>query len=404
MRSPLIRGFAGVVGMLLAWLVVLPMGVAAAETAKDVNNAEEAWFLAKRELLAESPTGEDPSCGLPTECNISGQAMRPSSHPENTLVVAALNGEPDAQMFFSFDLPFGAIVKDGTVTLPVAQDPEAGNQREDEAKMRACVATGFIPGGTDAGSWNDKPAVNDNVCTPVEKVNDDPLTYSFSLQRLGKVWTKDTTGVTVMVDPGQVSAPNPAETWRVVFNTVRRSEQKPQEQEEAGAEETFEYPAITSDIQYTIASTGFGPVVIDQPEDFGGGEDFSTTGQEDFGGGEDFAAGSAGDTGSGDFGTAAPADSGAIEPPADAQAGAPAVGEPVAAEGAEQPVAAGPAVPASAVGVSPAVWMMPLVALALAGAFAYSLTQPVELAGQRQGAVSKLMRTRRLSAAETPAP
>lgn len=405
MRTPLIRGSAGVIAAMLAFLLLLPMAVASAATAKNVKNGQEAWFMAKKELLKE-PTGEDPSCELPTECNASGTAQRQNTHPEGTLAVAAVNGEPDAQTFFSFDLPFGAIVKDGKVTLPVAQDPEAesSNQRPEAAKMRACLVTGFIT-SDDAGAWGDKPAVNDKVCAPVKQEKADPLTFSFSLERLGKTWTQSTSGVTIMVDPDQVSSPNPAETWRVLFNSRRRSEQKTQDAKEQGTQDAVSYPAITSTIEYTMASnSGFGGgVVISTPPsgDFGGGgEDFSTSGGTS--GGGDFATG--GGSSAGDFGAAPPADDGGvIEPPA--SAGEPAVQEPVAADqGAGQPVAAGPAVPANAVGMSPAVWIAPLLALALAGAFAWSLTQPVELAGQREGAVSKLMRARRLSAAETSTP
>lgn len=405
MRAPLIRGFAAVTGALLVLLLVLPMSAAFAATKNNVPNGDEAWFLAKKEFLAE-PTGEDPTCSLPTECNVAGTAQRPSNHPEQTMVVAAVAGDPDAQAFFNFDvnqLPFGAVVTGGKVTLPVADDPEAGNQNAAAAKMVACLVTGFIPGGADGGSYADRPSVDDSVCTPVKKEKDEPLTFSVGLERFGKVWAADPTamnGISVMVDPDvAASHPNPPETWRVVFNTKRRAEQGRAAQKEQGTEDAFAYPMITSNLQYTVKAAGFPSLDIGG-ENFsgaGGGGDFSTSGEGFGGGGEDFSGGDV--SGGGDF-AAAPADGGAIEPPANA--GEPAVQEPVAAEGAEQPVAAGPTVPANAVGLSPAVWAVPLLALGLAGAFGWSLTQPVQLAGAREGAVSKLMRTRRMAAADTP--
>ena len=122
MRTPLTRRTAAVLGALVIMLMGLPVTAASAATAKNVKNSEEAWFMAKKEFLAE-PTGEDPTCDLPTGCNVSGTAQRPSNHPEGTLVVAANAGDPDAQMFFNFDtskFPLGAVITGGTVTMPVA--------------------------------------------------------------------------------------------------------------------------------------------------------------------------------------------------------------------------------------------------------------------------------------------
>src|SRR5688500_5607073 len=83
MRTPLTRTAGAVVGALVLLLLALPITAAAAATAAKVPNGDAAWFLAKKATLAE-PTGEDPTRGLPTDCNVSGQAVRPSPHPENS--------------------------------------------------------------------------------------------------------------------------------------------------------------------------------------------------------------------------------------------------------------------------------------------------------------------------------
>jgi hypothetical protein len=407
MRTPLTRTAAGAVGALVMMWLVLPM-TAAAATAKNVPNGEEAWFLAKKEFLAE-PTGEDPTCGLPTGCNVSGTAQRQNNHPEGVMVVAANAGDPDAQTFFNFDsagLPFGAVITGGTVTLPVARDPDAGNVRADAAQMVACAVEGFIPGGTDAGSYRDRPTIQDNLCVDVKLTGDDPtaLVYTVDLERIGKAWSEGKVpqnGITLMVDPS-IEVPAPDQTWRVAFNTQRRSAQKIEEEKKKPEESRIAYPAITSTLEYRVeklpeidipsggTETGGGSPGVFPPSDTG-----TSGGGGDFGGG---STAPSGDSGSAGFGSSGAPATGGSAPTSDS--GVAPVDQPIAAgaPAAEAPVAAGATTPVSAPGTSKAVWVMPLLALAMAGAMAWSLMQPVELAGAREGAVSKLMRTRRLNA------
>ena len=395
MRGTLKRSAAVIVGLLVVAWAVLPMAMAIAATKNNVGNGDEAWFVKNKEPLAGGPAG-DPTCELPTGCNAAGNAQRPSGpHPEGVLVVAANAGDDDAQMFFNFavdKLPLGAVVTGGTVTLPVATDDEAGNFRPESAKLVACIVTGFIPGGADGGSYQDRPEFDDGTCVPVALDDKaETLTYTLDLKRFGKAWGSGTTpmqGVTILKDP-EVSPPAPQETWRVVFNSSRRASEDPEQ-----------FPPITSNLEYKVQAGGLGGLGGGGFDDSGALDDSGSFddggaaagGSIDSGGSFDSGAGST--SGSFDSGVA-PADTGSISPPQ--SAAAPSVDQPETA--AEQPIAApaGGAVPAAAVGVSPAVWILPLLAIAMAGALAWSLMQPVELVGEREGAVSKLMRNRRLA-------
>lgn len=412
MRTPLIRAGAGTFVALWLLLLALPL-TAAADTANKVPNKEEAWFISKKEPLAELPEG-DPTCDLPTGCNAAGNATRQQSgHPEGTLVVAANAGDPDAQTFINFDtfqLPPGAVITGGTVNLPVAQDPEANNRRPEEAQMVACLVTGFIPDGTDAGSFKDRPTWDDKVCEPVTQVKDaEDLTFTVDLERFGKEWSSGTfmSGITLMVDP-EIKPPAPDETWRVVFNGRRRAQQKTEEEKKSDKpkEARIQYPAITSTLQYKVEKLpGFGAPPPPPPS----GGDFSAPPPSDTGGGFEPSTSTTtttpGTSGgfSGSTGAAPPpASTGTIDAPVAGADTAEPVDVPVATGGAaEQPLAAQPA---ADVGISPAVWVMPVLALAMAGAMAWSLMHPVELAGNREGAVSRLMRTRRLSASSPSTP
>ena len=418
MRTPLIRAAAGTFIALWLLLMALPL-TAAADTATKVPNKEEAWFISKKEPLAELPQG-DPTCTLPTGCNVAGNATRQQSgHPEGTLVVAANAGDPDAQTFINFDsfvLPPGAVITGGTVNLPVARDPEANNSNAENAKMVACLVTGFIADGTDAGSFKDRPAWDEKVCEPVTQVKDaEDLTFTVNLDRFGKVWSSGTgalpppvNGITLMVDP-EIEPPAPQETWRVVFNSRRRAQQQTEREKKdnPAAETRMEYPAITSTLQYKVVKLpGFGTPPPPPPPPGGGGTitPSGSTGGGEFTPGTSTTTTTPGSPGfSGGTGSVAPPSSSSIDTPAGGAA-AP-VDVPVAAGGetAAAPTAASP-VAAQDVGISPAVWVMPVLALAMAGAMAWSLMHPVELAGNREGAVSRLMRTRRLSASTPSTP
>ena len=400
MRIPLSRAAAGVfLAMLVAWLV-LPIAAASAATASNVQNAEEAWFLENKEPLAGLPGG-DPGCDQATGCNLSGSAVRPNPHPEGVLVVAANAGAPDAQTYFTFDtqdLGLGVVVTGGTVTLPVARDADARNVNAANADMVACLTTGFVPSGTDGGSYADRPTFDKNTCVPVKLTKDDPQAEVFSvdLTRFGKAWAAGTTnnGITLMVNP-EITPPAPDETWRVVFNSARRAQQQTVEQQKQPEEARIEFPAITSKLQYTepkiacffnCGGSGGGGETGGGLGDTSGGDLSTDTGSTDTG-----STGSFGSSGTPATGT------GSVTPTTDT--GTTPVTPPVAAGGA--PVAPGGTVATAAnpPGISPAVWVTPLLAIAAAAAMAWSLMQPVELAGQREGAVSRLMRSRRLKAA-----
>ena len=397
MRVPLIRSAAGLFGLLMLALALWPMSAAWGASKTDVLNGDEAWFLANKEPLAELPTG-DPTCQLPTGCNASGNAGRPAGpHPEGVLVVAANAGEDDAQTYFNFGdkLPLGSIVTGGTVSMPIATDPEAGNLNAEAAELVACLVTGFIPGGADAGSYKDRPEFDDKTCVEVVLAEDaETPTFTFNLERFGKAWSNGTAmnGVTILVNP-EITPPAPDQTWRVAFNTARRHK---------NAADPKAFPPITSDLQFK-AAPGLGPVDVPDeplpPADTGGTGTTPPPPSTDTGG---FDPGTSAPPPA-DSGTV-PTDTGAAPPPATTDT--PPVEDPVTAEGGEGAPAAAPAPPvvaAAAPGLSPAVWLLPLLALAMAGVLGWSLSAPVELAGQREGAVSKLMRNRRLAGDTTTA-
>ena len=410
MRTSLTRAASAViVAMMLAWLA-LPITAASAETARNVRNDAEAWFLNNKEPLAGLPEG-DPTCELPTGCNASGNATRSNPHPEGVMVVAANAGAPDAQAYFTFntfDLGFDVAITGGTVTLPVARDPDARNVNVALAQMVACMVTGIsAPGGTDAGSYEDRPDWDEKTCVDVKMVDETPQAQVFqvNLERFGKLWGsgKDNNGITLMVDPA-IEPPAPNHTWRVAFNTARRSDQLTEKEKDKPKEQRIAYPAITSTLQYKVDEP---PCFFNCPgEEEPGEEDPDPPAEDDDGGsvppvddgGDDYTPPPS--SGTTDTGTSGTPSTGSVSPPTNTGTTSTPPQVPVAAGTTPQGGDfAGGTVPTAAPtpGTSPAVWITPVLALAVAAAMAWSLMQPVELAGAREGAVSRLMRTRRLS-------
>jgi hypothetical protein len=413
MRRPLSRLVAVLAGGLLAAASIAPLA-AAAETAENVQNLDESWYLNRKEPLAAVPGG-DPTCNLGA-CNGSGQVVRPNTpRPENTLQVSALGGEPDASTAFTFDLaniPFDAVVTGGTTTLTVLNSREAGTFNPDQADMSACLTTGFLVSSQDGASFNDRPEFDCTTSAPLVRTDGDVLAYTIDLSPFAQQWASGVANNGLSIVPSE-KARAERRTFGIAF---------------AGKRNENGVPA-TSTLQYEVQDSGFGtttpteqptttapaePAPPAPPASSGGTFDSGApvTTDSGFTGGGGFTSdtgtvdsGSTSfDSGGDSFGTVSSpevADSPDLSTTTDT---AVPVEAPPAVTGDELafeesvPTAATPAEPASS-GTNLAYWLLPLLGLGLAGTLGYSLTQPVELPAARQGAVSKLMTRRRADSA-----
>ena len=394
MRRPLKAYSATAVVVLLVAGLVLP-GTALAATvkvAKDQTALEESWYYRYRQPLEPIPDAPgDTGDPLPTQQDNVKAQIRSRSNPyeAETLHVGINAGQPEARMFLYWD-PFTlsdtglATVVGGTATLPLHADAR-GVRNAANASMIACLNID-LPTSDLAGEWDEQPEYDCKTSAPVEPVKDsDPLVWTVNLDVFGAKWKQDPTsysGISIVEDPEAPESPETS-TWHVAF---------------AGQYNQADVEKVTADIKYEVEE--FVLPDFDDDLDFGGDDDFTTGGGssgegfEDDGGFESDPGfgpdGSVAAPGGGGF-SAAPPPSSSLPPSVDVSADpAPAL----AAPGATTPVAVQGVTEPQAITNPFGYWLLPILGLALAAAMGWSLTRPVELVKVREGAVSRLMRTR----------
>ena len=417
MRKPLIRGAAALFVGLLAAMLVAPVGTAFADTTvKGVKSLDEAWFFRYRQPLEPVPDIDDPTANNPDDIAKSTVRERTNPYPVDTFHVGVNGGQVEAVTYLNWDTyalngnnGLEAIITGGTVTFtdagttcaPAAQggpQRSCGSRRPEAAKMVACRATELVV-EAQGGDFRDKYKYDVKDCTPLKPQpakEGEPLQWKADLAQFADTWSDPfkNTGIAIVPAPEAVAgdAPTaPQESWHVAFHGRRTDVENAK--------------IITSDL--TIKKQvldipdfggGFGPVgggftpTTPTTPTTGGGSTFTPS----TGGGSTFTPSTGGSTGSSftpstgtstvTSDTSVPVDTGVAAE--SAPAAAPPVAAPVAAPQTQPVNAPGPQTPK-------AIWLLPFLALSLAGALGWSLSQPVELANEREGAVSKLMKARR---------
>lgn len=397
---PLSRLAAGVLGgVLVAWLA-LPMVASATdlgpeESASDVEMGDEAWFFRHRQPVPEEVPDsteevglEDPSGeGLDTAPAIGKAEVRNATgeiYPGEFVRVGINAGEEEARTYLrlpTVELGEGldAVITGGTITLVAAPtspdeppedvDPEAEdndnaaapNQRNvDNADIVACLTTGFVVSDI-GGNWADRPEIDCEVRSPLERVevgDDERPTWTLDLSPFVPHWEDplDNFGVALVANPDSEDS-EPAQSWHVAFPnslnnlagpppladlTLRRQVLPDFDFDDSGFVEDFDAPPPPQPQQDFAPAPG--PTFDDQPFD---------------------------------------------EQPVDE----PAVAEDPIGEPAEEPTPEAAPVDRE-VRTNPALALLPVLALGLAGLVGYSLSREPEIVGERDGAVSKLMERR----------
>lgn len=314
--------------MLLCLLLAAPRSSAA--TASDVKTSQEAWYHA---APAESGS-EDPTCGLPTGC---AEAPEVPVNPfaDNTLQVGIAAGQDNAHSFVALDLtalPLGATVTGGTLTVPVLAD---GSVQPEAAKIAACPTSEPIT-EAQGGAPGTGPAFDCKTSSEGTFNAGDQPTITVDLTPLAATLT--TAGIALVPS---AAAQEAADTWRLAIpGKEHESEVKisatitydePPELAPLPPAPEPEPPAEDPGFATDDSFQPFTPGVGDQPEI-----------------------------------ASAPMDTG--------------VPEPVAAAPTQPPVAAPPpAAPVAALTPAgyayPAVWLLPLALVSVAGLLGRTLTQ-----------------------------
>jgi hypothetical protein len=197
-----------------AGVLLLPVQVAVAQPAPvTAAPAAEAWF---RTLPVQPPAEAEP-CTLPSGCPPALPAPLPSPYAAGTLHVGVAGGAEESRTYLALDLStvgFDSEITGGTLTLPVATDPQAGTAAPETAALRACAVAGSVQDGVD-GALTGAPPVD--CATSSEAVyaaaeGDAPASYSVDLTPFAESLTAGATGLALV--PGE----EPGTAWHVAFS------------------------------------------------------------------------------------------------------------------------------------------------------------------------------------------
>src|SRR5437667_6560497 len=194
--------FRRIYGVLAASLIALMLvgagASAAGRRAITVAMSTEAWYQ------------EPPPCVSLIDCSAAPAA---SPYPQNTVHVSVTGGQETARTFlaFGFQVPFGASLLGGTLSLPVDQDPAAGTLQPDQADMQACLVTGSFK------------AVRGSLATPPKadcrrtwgaQYDSKTATFTVDLAPFLPAWRSGSAALALLPTKQALQG---SETWHVAF-------------------------------------------------------------------------------------------------------------------------------------------------------------------------------------------
>lgn len=429
------RFAAAITAGLLVGMLLAPAAVSAQDgeerSAQDVEMGEENWFYRFRNLPREAPGDLQGGPAGPALGTARGETdlyarVPPGGSTGETLHVGVVAGQPEARTFLALptmellteDDGFGEVlITGGEITLTDA-GTEHGSRGLATADIIACAGTEAVFGGR-GGDWADMPGFDCATHAPVEPVEgSDPLQFTIDLEPLAPAFADNPDAQVVALVEGLVREagaedPRAAEpqSWHLAVHsnlTCFEGDRAPGEDDlEVDGQNCVDGRPITADLTYRVDTLDvdfdFGDEDLGDFEDAGdfGDAAFEEGFDDDFAGDmpvDEGAFEEGFDEGFGEEGAAFSDDAVAGEEVADGGD----LAEP-APEGAAQPQAAGPAAEERGVRTPRSLFLLPLLGVGLAGMLGYSLTRPPELPAAREGAVSALMRRRRLKDGSPPA-
>jgi hypothetical protein len=181
---------------------------AAAQTSTvTVFMSTEAWY------------DETPPCVSLIDCSAVPAA---TPYPEDSLHVSIVAGQETARTYLAFDVPTGADLFTGTLTLPLDTSAADGSVSPDTAELTACLVTkSFKPV---RGSLEAPPPANCHVSSTAS-YDSKHAAFTVSLAPFASQWTSGTAALALV--PSQTATQANA-TWHTVFYaTTKQSKSAP---------------------------------------------------------------------------------------------------------------------------------------------------------------------------------
>lgn len=189
---------AGLLGSVLA--LVWAAGAMAADTQK-VGVEAQAWYW--------TPAN---ACELPIGCPPAPVPNAVSTYSTGTLHIAVDAGQSAAHAYLKPDLlalPPGATLVSGKLTLPVAEDPQAGNVAAETAKVVGCLVTEPITDGVEGGV-SKPPAYDCDQAQSAAKPGKNAKSFTMDLAPFLNAWNEGTPPLGIALVPAPEQAPESA--------------------------------------------------------------------------------------------------------------------------------------------------------------------------------------------------
>lgn len=212
---------AAVAGVAALAVLLFPVTVAQAQSS-DVaaSTSADSWYRPLPGLPAEAST-----CDLPIGCApaVPLPVAPPSQYPAGTLHVGVGAGVEESRTYLTLDLsavPDDARLIGGTLTLPLATEPEAGTVVPEMAKLRACLVEEFVRDDVE-GDPTGAPTADCTTTSPatfVPAAGGGPASFEVDLDPFVGGWFGS--GSLALVPD---EAPAPTDTWHLAFSGHDRS-------------------------------------------------------------------------------------------------------------------------------------------------------------------------------------
>lgn len=223
-RSPRSKTLRWAAVVALVAIGVWPSPASAAPESITVDSSAEAWYRdaapAQDEQTVEVPEPPDP-CTLPVGCPAGPVATDPpvaAAYPFASLHVEASGGKPTAHAYIAPDLtylPVGSVPIDGTLTLPVGQQENAGSYRVQDARIVACPAIEPVTDNV-YGGVRKAPAYDCELASQKAVYQKKRDTFTVDLGRFLRMWSVATPNYGIALVPDPKLGPEAA--WHVSLN------------------------------------------------------------------------------------------------------------------------------------------------------------------------------------------
>lgn len=205
-----------VAGAIVTTGLLLPVPAASAQaTPLTAGTTAESWYR-----TTPVPVPNDPVCPPAGGCLPQvPEVAPPSPYASGTLHVGYSGAAEDSRAYLELNLsrlPFGSELVGGTLTLPVATDPQSGTLLPETAALQACLVSASVPDAVD-GAINGAPAADcetSAVATYIAPEGGRAPAFTIDLAPFAEAWAFGTAALALVPAAAQAEGAS----WHLAFS------------------------------------------------------------------------------------------------------------------------------------------------------------------------------------------